>query len=55
VLTNNIHNKITSNKITRDYSLILSAMKNITEKAEGLVEEKKSAAAALLEKQVCGY
>lgn len=28
-------------------------MKNITEKAEGLVEEKKKTAAALLEKQVC--
>jgi len=30
-------------------------MKNITAKAEGLVEEKKHAATALLEKQVCYY
>lgn len=28
-------------------------MKNITAKAEELVEEKKNAAASLLEKQVC--
>jgi len=30
-------------------------MKNITAKAEELVEEKKNAATALLEKQVCIY
>lgn len=35
------------------YVSILIAMKNITEKAEGLMEEKKTAATALLEKQVC--
>lgn len=31
------------------------AMKNITSKAEGLLEEKKNAATTLLEKQVCSY
>lgn len=30
-------------------------MKNITAKAEELVEEKKNAATSLLEKQVCYY
>lgn len=30
-------------------------MKNITAKAEELVEEKKNAATSLLEKQVCHY